>query len=93
MPVKLNINMERARLNPSSSFGSPSEIAAEGAFTRGQKIATLMRWRIEILGHFSATNEGMPSHATGEAEMKILNEIDDVVASLLVIDKAEHVDE
>jgi hypothetical protein len=33
----------------------------------------------------------MPSHATGEAEMKILNEIDDVVASLLVIDQAERV--
>ena len=79
--------MEQARLNPSSAFGSPIEIAKEVAFTRGQKIATLMRWRLEILDHFAATSEGMPSHDTGEADMAILSEIDVVVASLVGIDQ------
>jgi hypothetical protein len=79
--------MEQARLNPSATFGSPAEIAGEVAFTRGQKIATLMRWRLEILDHFAATSEGMPSHDTGEADMAILSEIEDVVTSLLGLDQ------
>jgi hypothetical protein len=89
VPVTLKINMEQARLNPSCTFGSPTEIAGEAAFTLGQKIATLVRWRLEILDHFAATSEGMPSNRTGEADMATLAKIDDVVASLLAFDEPE----
>jgi hypothetical protein len=34
-----------AKQDPEGTFGSPLDIVDEGLFTRGEKVATLNRWR------------------------------------------------
>jgi hypothetical protein len=50
---------EQARFEPQAIFDHPQEIVAEILLTRGQKLATLGRWRDHVLAKQRATDEGM----------------------------------
>ncbi len=55
----VNLNVEKARLEPDAVFARPLDIVAEPGLTRGQKIATLKRWNQTLLDRMRATSEGM----------------------------------
>jgi hypothetical protein len=55
----VNINTEKARLEPDTVFASPLDIVAETGLTRGQKIAALKRWDLTLQDRLRATGEGM----------------------------------
>jgi hypothetical protein len=52
------LNRDAAKLQPESVFESPLEIVNEILLTKGEKLATLNRWRRSILGELAASNEG-----------------------------------
>jgi hypothetical protein len=55
----VNLNIEKARLEPDTVFASPLDIEAETGLTRGQKIAALKRWEQTLQDRLRATGEGM----------------------------------
>jgi hypothetical protein len=55
----VNLNTEKARLEPDTVFSSPLDIVAEQGLTRGQKIAALKRWEQTLQDRLRATSEGM----------------------------------
>ena len=59
MTVTMNLNTEQARMLPQTVFSSPLDIVTQEGLTRGQKIATLERWKQTLLDSISATGEGM----------------------------------
>ena len=48
----VRINMEKARFEPESEFGTPEKLAGSIAMTRGQKIASLQRWEMQVRDRF-----------------------------------------
>ena len=52
MPEIARINMEKARFDPENEFGTPEKLAGCIAMTRGQKIASLQRWEMQIRDRF-----------------------------------------
>ena len=59
MTTLLQLNMEKARLEPDSEFTRPHDIVESVGLTRGQKIAALQRWEQTLLDRMKATGEGM----------------------------------
>jgi hypothetical protein len=55
----VNLNSEKARLEPDTVFVSPLDIVAEPGLTRGQKTAALKRWEQTLQDRLRATSEGM----------------------------------
>jgi len=53
------LNRDAAKQQPESVFETPLEIVNEILLTKGEKLATLNRWRRSILGELDASNEGM----------------------------------
>lgn len=64
----VNLNVEKARLEPDAVFADPLDIVAEIGFTRGQKIATLKRWEQSLQDRMRATGEGMAPPAGQTAD-------------------------
>jgi hypothetical protein len=60
------------RSQPENVFESPLEIVCEILLTKGEKLATLNRWRKSILGELDASNEGMATrgYASGSLSQK-----------------------
>ena len=52
-----NLNRSRAKQDPEGTFDSPFGIVEEKLFTRGEKIATLDRWRSNVVKELSAIGE------------------------------------
>ena len=50
-----SLNRSLAKQDPEGSFTSPLGIVEEQLFTRGEKIATLNRWRSSILEELAAS--------------------------------------
>jgi hypothetical protein len=50
-----SLNRSLAKQDPEGSFTSPLGIVEEQLFTRGEKIATLNRWRSSILAELAAS--------------------------------------
>jgi hypothetical protein len=66
----VNLNVEKARMEPDVVFARPLDIVAEPGLTRGQKIATLKRWHQTLSDRMRATSEGMappPGQTSQEA--------------------------
>lgn len=80
----LSINTEAAKFDPPSEFGSPAELVASAALTRGQKVAALKRWAQQIADRLAATNEGMATQQTSSADTKRLDEVNAALAELQV---------
>ena len=47
-----------AKQDPEGTFDSPFSIVDENLFTRGEKMATLDRWRTRVVAELSALGEG-----------------------------------
>lgn len=62
------LNRSSAKQNPEGNFGSPLGIVEEAMFTRGEKLATLDRWRQAILEELMALGEVRRARLLGEIE-------------------------
>jgi hypothetical protein len=62
------LNRILAKQDPETNFDSPHGIVEEVAFTRGEKIATLNRWREAILGELVASGLGEKGRILCEIE-------------------------
>jgi hypothetical protein len=54
-----SLNPQMAKHNPASVFDSPLDLVDEIMMTRGEKIATLERWRTSVLQVLAAADDGM----------------------------------
>jgi hypothetical protein len=70
------LNRDFAKHNPERTFRSPFEIVEERLFTRGEKIATLNRWRQSILEELRASGEGMRTHGLSLGRSRLLEQIE-----------------
>lgn len=78
-----------AKLDPGSVFDSPAEIVDEVLMTRGEKIATLKRWRAEIVSQLRAADEGMQKgRATATPNQEELLRM--IEAALIDLEEPEH---
>jgi len=78
------LDLERARLDPSSIFESPAALLADERLSREQKIEILRRWQYDANELAVAEEEGM-----GGGESSILPEI---VEALDVLDGGSDVE-
>jgi hypothetical protein len=70
------LNRDLAKQNPEGTFDSPFEIVEEKLFTKGEKIATLNRWRRSLLEELSATGEGMRTYGVASDRARLLEQIE-----------------
>jgi hypothetical protein len=63
-----SLNRNLAKQDPEGNFASPLGIVDERLFTRGEKLATLNRWRQAILEELVAMGEAKRAHLLGEIE-------------------------
>jgi hypothetical protein len=59
MGIISSISQEKARFDPESVFDHPYDLVHEKGLTRGQKLATLARWRAILTDRIRAAGEGM----------------------------------
>lgn len=72
-----NICVEQARLEPETVFRRPHDLVSEVGLTRGQKLATLARWRQHLVDKLRATGEGMaPPPGETSADATMLSEVE-----------------
>ena len=62
------LNRSLAKQDPEGAFVSPLGVVEEAMFTRGEKIATLNRWRQAILEELVAAGEVHRARLLGEIE-------------------------
>jgi hypothetical protein len=62
------LNRALAKQDPERSFQSPLLIVDEKLFTRGEKLATLSRWRSSIIDELSASGLGERARILCEIE-------------------------
>ena len=70
------LNRDLAKDNPERVFAQPRDIVDEVLMTRGEKLATLTRWRQTILEELSASGEGMNTHGVSSERVRLLEEIE-----------------
>jgi hypothetical protein len=63
-----HLNRSLAKQEPETSFRSPLGIVEETMLTRGEKLATLDRWRQSILEQLAAQGEIKRARLLGEIE-------------------------
>jgi len=76
------LNRDTAKQMPESVFESPLEIVNEILLTKGEKLATLNRWRLSILGELDASNEGMATLGYASEQLTVLEAIEQAKARL-----------
>ena len=78
------LNRDAAKQQPESAFESPLGIVNEMLLTKGEKLATLKRWRLSVLGELNASNEGMATrgYAREQLQLAVLEEIEQAKARL-----------
>jgi len=77
-----SLDRSLAKQNPERIFASPHEIVGETLFTKGEKLATLERWRRSILQELSASNEGMHTRGVSSDRARTLGQIEDAKRDL-----------
>jgi hypothetical protein len=82
MPEVGRITPSLAKYNPEATFDSPSEIVAHVMMTRGEKVATLGRWRASVLQRMHAASEGMHTRGMSAELADRLASIDDALREL-----------
>ena len=70
------LQRDHAKHDPRQHFSSPHDIVAELMLTRGEKLATLDRWRTMILQEMAAAAEGMRTHGFTGTHVRELDEIE-----------------
>jgi hypothetical protein len=81
------LDRELAKQSPEMVFSHPSALRDEVLLTYGEKLATLERWRLNLLHELSAGSEGMPTRSASEPLLKLLEEIKEAKAVL----RAQHI--
>jgi hypothetical protein len=76
MPEMRALDREAAKQQPQSVFKSPLEIVGEILLTKGEKLATLKRWRRSVLEELEAANEGLPTRGYTRDRLAVLEEIE-----------------
>jgi hypothetical protein len=76
------LDRDAAKQNPETVFESPLEIVSEVLLTKGEKLATLDRWRLSILGQLDASNEGMPTRGCSSRQLIALEGIEEAKGCL-----------
>jgi hypothetical protein len=69
-------NRDLAKRDPERVFGTPDAIVVEKLLTKGEKVATLKRWRQSILEELSASGEGMRTHGVSSERARLLEQIE-----------------
>ena len=75
-------NRDAAKQQPESWFANPLDIVEHPLLTRGEKLVTLERWRLNLLGELAAANEGMHTRGYSAAQLATLNAIEDARSRL-----------
>jgi hypothetical protein len=70
------LNRQLAKQDPEGTFDSPFEIVGEKLFTRGEKIATLNRWRQSLLKELDASGEDMSARAVLADRARLLEQVE-----------------
>jgi hypothetical protein len=70
-----HLNIEGAKANPEAHFASPLDLVDEVMLTRGEKLATLQRWRERILRQLAAEG-GMDADGASWKEAEVLDAIE-----------------
>lgn len=82
MTTRTGFNRELAKQNPERAFDTPFAIVDERLFTKGEKIATLNRWRQGVLEELSASGEGMRTHGISAERARVLDQIETAISRL-----------
>ena len=77
-----SLDRDAAKQNPESVFESPLDIVNEVLLTKGEKLATLERWRLSILGQLDASNEGSATRGYSSQQLIIVEAIGEAKARL-----------
>ena len=85
MSVNEKLNRTLAKVEPGSVFSSPLEIVEARLLTRGEKLATLERWRKTVLSEVDAANEGMPTYRASARYLALLENIEQARKSLTAV--------
>lgn len=88
----MRIEPEKARQDPEAVFDRPADIENEVGLTRGQKIATLRRWEMDVTRRLESTDEGMPPNDENADDAVLLKEIKMVIDAIQTGEKAKNVD-
>jgi hypothetical protein len=78
MTEKKPLDREAAKQQPETVYARPLDILDEQLLTKGEKLATLERWRQGILEQLKATSEGMPPDGNTPDRTVVLDEIEEV---------------
>ena len=82
MPTLRMLDRDVAKQHPENVFESPLEIVDEVLLTKGEKLATLERWRSSVLGQLDASNEGMPTRGYSNRQLVVLEAIEEAKGRL-----------
>ncbi len=88
----MRIEPEKARQDPEAVFDRPADIENEVGLTRGQKIATLKRWEVDVTRRLESTDEGMPSNEDAADDADLLKEIKMVIDAIQTGEKPKEVE-
>lgn len=75
------LSTSEAKANPERFFALPGDLVDEVMLTRGEKLATLERWRLNVLQELAAASEGMATRGVSR-QAQILDEIESARARL-----------
>jgi hypothetical protein len=70
------LNRDDAKQSPETTFASPIDIVSEPLLTRGEKLATLERWRQTVFEQLKASGEGMRTQGYSAEQVKTLELIE-----------------
>jgi hypothetical protein len=76
MTTPKSLNRELAKQSPERVFASPLDIVVEPLLTRGEKLATLARWRQTIIAELSASGDGMRTQGYSPTQIRNLDLIE-----------------
>jgi hypothetical protein len=71
-----HLNIEGAKAHPEAYFSSPFDLVEEVLLTRGEKLATLDRWRTHVLRELEASRVGFLTDGPRESDADLLEAID-----------------
>jgi hypothetical protein len=71
-----SLNRDTAKQQPADVFATPLEIVNEVLLTKGEKLATLERWRMSVLDELKASDEGMATRGYSRAHLTLLEAIE-----------------
>jgi hypothetical protein len=76
------LNRGTAKKHPEDVFESPLDIVDEVLLTKGEKLGTLKRWQLSILGDLATSNVGIGTPGYKRGQLTVLEEIEEAKARL-----------